>query len=277
LRYSDYKYFRFEFDSGVASVSIDHPPINLLDECLSQEFDRLGREFEVDESVRVVVLQSALPDFFIAHSGLGRVGAASKLVSQTRGFRLTQTIGERFRNMSKVTIAKVEGRARGGGSEIALAADMCFAAIGKAVFCHPEVAVGLVPGGGATQRLPRLIGRGRALEVLLGCNDVPAELAERYGYINRALPADELTPFVDKLAHRIASFPAHAIAHAKAAVDAGAFGSMAEGLLVEAHESDMSVANEVTQARVTEALKVGAETYEGVLEMDYLSRLAPTR
>jgi enoyl-CoA hydratase/carnithine racemase len=225
----------------------------------------------------VVVLQSALPDFFIAHSGLGRVGAASKRVSHTRSFRLTQMIGERFRNMPKVTIAKIEGRSRGGGNEIALAMDMCFAAAGKAIFGQPEVAVGLVPGGGSTQRLPRLIGRGRALEVLVGCDDFSAELAERYGYINRALPADELTPFVERLARRIASFPAHTIAHVKAAVDLGAFGSLVEGLLVEAHESDLSVASEVTQARVAEALKVGAETYEGELEMGFLSRLSPTR
>jgi hypothetical protein len=109
MPYSDYKCFRFEFDSGVAFVSINHPPINLLDEVLSQELDRLGRELEADESVRVVVLQSALADFFIAHSGLGRVGAASKTVSHTRSFRLTQTIGERFRNMPKIVIAKVEG------------------------------------------------------------------------------------------------------------------------------------------------------------------------
>jgi enoyl-CoA hydratase/carnithine racemase len=224
--------------------------------------------------VRVVVLQSALADFFIAHSGLGRVGAASTTVSNTRGFRLTQTIGERFRNMPKVTIAKVEGRARGGGSEIALAMDMCFAAAGRAIFGHPEVAIGLVPGGGGTQRLPRLFGRARALEVLLGCDDFPAELAERYGYINRALPADELTAFVERLARRIASFPTHAIAHAKAAVDRGAFGSLAEGLLVEAHESDLSVASEVTRSRVTEVLRRGAETYEGELEMDYLSGLS---
>jgi enoyl-CoA hydratase/carnithine racemase len=258
MQYADYKCFRFSFDAGVAIVSINHPPINLLDEALSQEFDKLGRQLETDDSIRVVVLQSAIPDFFIAHSGLGRVGTASKTVSPTRSFRLTQMIGERFRNMPKVTIAKIEGRARGGGSEIALAMDMCFAALGKAIFGQPEVAVGLVPGGGSTQRLPRLIGRGRALEVLLGCNDLSAALAERYGYI-------------------IASFPAHAIAHAKTAVDAGAFGSMAEGLLVEAHESDLSVASEVTQARVQEALKVGAETYEGELEMDYLSRLSPTK
>jgi enoyl-CoA hydratase/carnithine racemase len=111
------------------------------------------------------------------------------------------------------------------------------------------------------------------LEVLVGCNDFSAQLAENYGYINRALPADELTPFVEKLAHRIASFPAHAIAHAKAAVDDGAFGSFAEGLLVEAHESDKSVANASTQALVGKALKVGAETYDGELEMDWMSRL----
>src|SRR5258708_20539545 len=121
MQYSDYKCFQLRFDSGVAFVSINHPPINLLDEVLSQEFDKLGRELEADESVRVVVLQSALPDFFIAHSGLSRVGTASKMVSPTRSFRLTQTIGERFRNMPKVTIAKIEGRARGGGSEIGLA------------------------------------------------------------------------------------------------------------------------------------------------------------
>src|SRR5580704_5888111 len=201
MRYSDYKCFRFGFDSGVAFVSINHPPINLLDDVLSAEFVILGRELEVDDSVRVVVLQSALPDFFIAHSGLGRVGAAPKRASHTRNFRLTQMIGERFRNMPKVTIAKIEGRARGGGNEIALAMDMCFAAVGKAIFGQPEVAVGLVPGGGSTQRLPRLVGRGRALEVLLGCDDFPAELAERYGYINRALPADELSLFFGSRAH----------------------------------------------------------------------------
>jgi enoyl-CoA hydratase/carnithine racemase len=275
MGYSDYKCFRFKFYSGVAFVSIDHPPINLLDEILSAEFDRLGKELETDGSIRVVVLQSALPEFFIAHSGLGRVAAASKTVSHTRGFRLTQIIGERFRNMPKVTIAKIEGRARGGGNEIALAVDMCFAATGKAIFGQPEVAVGLVPGGGSTQRLPRLVGRGRALEVLLGCDDFSAELAELYGFINRALPADELTPFVERLAYRIASFPAHTIAHVKAAVDVGTFSSVAEALLVEAHESDLSVASEVTQARVAEALKLGAETYEGELEMEFVSRLSP--
>src|SRR5258708_24699297 len=117
MQYSDYKCFQLRFDSGVAFVSINHPPINLLDEVLSQEFDKLGRELEADESVRALVLQSALPDFFIAHSGLSRVGAASKMVSPTRSFRLTQTLRQRFRNRSKVTIAKIQGRYPGGRSE----------------------------------------------------------------------------------------------------------------------------------------------------------------
>ncbi|MER5795329.1 enoyl-CoA hydratase/isomerase family protein [Streptomyces sp. NPDC001980] len=274
MAYSDYKYFRFAFDSGVAFVTLDYPPINLLDEFLSPEFDRLGRELEADESVRVVVLQSAIPEFFMAHSGLGRVGAVPSTVSHTPSFRLTQVIGERFRNMPKVSIAKIEGRARGGGSEIALAMDMRFAALGKAIFGHPEVAMGLVPGGGSTQRLPLLMGRGRALEVLLGCDDIPADVAELYGYINRALPPDELTPFVERLARRIATFPPHAIAHAKAAVDAGVYGSLPEGLLVEAHESDLSVASDVTKARIREAMKAGAEKFEGELDMDFLTHLS---
>lgn len=273
MAYSDYKYFRFEFDSGVAFVTLDYPPINLLDEFLSPEFDRLGRELEVDDDVRVIVLQSANPDFFIAHSGLGRVGAAPSTVSNTSSFRLTQVIGERFRNMSKVSIAKIEGRARGGGSEIALAMDMRFAALGKAILGQPEVAIGLVPGGGSTQRLPLLIGRGRALEVLLGCDDIPADVAELYGYVNRALPPDELTPFVERLAHRIASFPLHAIAHAKKAVDDGVYSSLPLGLLVEAHESDLSVASDVTKARIKDVMKAGAETFDGELEMKFLTNL----
>lgn len=187
--YADYKHIRVTRDSGVATVTLDYPPLNLLDEVLSEEFDSLTRLLEQDASVRVVVLQSAVPKFFIAHSSLHRVGSAPKTTSNTRTFRLTQMLGERLRNMPKAVIAKVEGIARGGGCEIALAADMCFAAIGEAVFGQPEVVCGLVPGGGNTQRLPRRMGRARALEVLLAGEDFSAELADHYGYINRALPA----------------------------------------------------------------------------------------
>ena len=122
--------------------------------------------------------------------------------------------------MPKATIAVIEGIARGGGSELAMAFDMRFAALGKARLAQPEVAIGIIPGGGGTQRLPRLVGRARALEVVLGCDDIDAATAEAWGYVNRALPADELRPFVDKLAARIASFPLEVIAAAKRAVDA---------------------------------------------------------
>lgn len=272
---ADYKHILVTQDHGVATVTLNYPPINLLDEVLSQEFDRVTRQLEQDASVRVIVLQSAVPKFFIAHSGLQRVGSAPKTISNTRTFRLTQMLGERLRNMPKAVIAKVEGIARGGGCEIALAADMCFAAIGKAVFGQPEVICGLVPGGGNTQRLPRRMGRARALEVLLAGGDFSAELADRYGYINRALPAEELGPFVNKLARRIASFPRITIAHLKKAVDIGSDASFSEGLLVEAHEADLCVANEAVQARVKALLAAGAETYEGELHFQDLSSKLP--
>ncbi|MCK7491609.1 MAG: enoyl-CoA hydratase/isomerase family protein [Comamonadaceae bacterium] len=131
---------------------------------------------------------------------------------------------DRFRTMPKATIARIEGYCRGGGGELVLACDMRFAAIGKAVLGRPEVGVGIIPGGGGSTRLPRLVGRGRALEIILGCGDIRADVAERYGYVNRALPADEIAYFVTSLAYRIATFPAEAIALAKQAVgmaDAG--------------------------------------------------------
>lgn len=273
--YADYKHIQVIQNHGVATVTLNYPPFNLLDEVLSEEFDRLTRQLELDASVRVVILQSALPKFFIAHSGLHRVGSAPKTTSNTRTFRLTQMLGERLRNMPKAVIAKVEGIARGGGCEIALAADMCFAALDKAVFGQPEVVCGLVPGGGNTQRLPRRMGRARALEVLLVGGDFTAELADHYGYINRALPAGELGPFVDKIARRIATFPPTTIAHMKAAVDMGSDTSFSEGLLVEAREADLCVANEAIQARVKAILKAGAETYEGELHFPELSAKLP--
>jgi enoyl-CoA hydratase/carnithine racemase len=181
---------------------------------------------------------------------------------------------DRFRTMPKATIAKIEGRCRGGGSELVLSCDMRFAALGKAIFGQPEVAVGIIPGGSGTQRLPRLMGRGRALEVILGCEDIPADLAERYGYVNRALPPEELTPFVERLAYRIASFPAEAIALAKASVEAAELPIM-EGLLEEAHIFNQSVATPSAQKRMAKLIELGGQTPEAEKDMgDILERLA---
>ena len=135
--------------------------------------------------------------------------------------------------MPKATIGKLEGLARSGGCEFLLALDMRFGAIDHAFISQREVAIGIIPGGGATQRLPRLVGRGRALEIILGCQELSAEVAERYGYLNRALPHKDLTPFVEQLAYRIASFSPTSIAFAKDAVEAAERPIM-EGLITEA-------------------------------------------
>jgi len=206
-------------------VTIDNGPINLLDATLIADLYRAGRELEADPDVKVVVLQSANPDFFIAHADIAIIQQLPAVPpSRTDKLDSFHAMVDRFRTMPKATIAKLEGRCRGGGSELALACDMRFAALGKAVLGQPEVGVGIIPGGGGSVRLPRLVGRGRALEIILGCGDFRADVAERYGYVNRALPAEEISYFVASLARRIATFPAETIALAKQAVglaDAG--------------------------------------------------------
>ena len=249
-------------EGGVATITIDHPPINLLDLAMIQDLDRLGRELTADDAVRVVVFRSANPDFFIAHADVSLIQRLPKepppKATTLGGFH---RMVERFRTMPKATIGVVEGRARGGGSEFLLSLDMRFGALGRAVLAQPEVAIGIIPGGSGTQRLPRLIGRARALEVILGCGDVPADLAERWGYLNRALPPDELWPFVDALARRIASFPATAIALAKASVDSADL-SIEAGLIEEAHQFNLSLATPAAQERMARFMELGGQTPE---------------
>jgi enoyl-CoA hydratase/carnithine racemase len=176
---------------------------------------------------------------------------------------------ERWRTLPQVTIAQLEGRARGGGSEFALSLDLRFGARGRAILGQPEVAVGILPGGSGTQRLPRLVGRSRALEIVLGCEDFDAELAERYGWINRALPAEELRPFVERLARRIAGFPPEAVRLAKRAVDAAST-SLEEGLLEEAHCFNLTLTDPALDARMEGALAAGAQTRQGELDLPAL-------
>jgi enoyl-CoA hydratase/carnithine racemase len=267
MAYDGYECLKIRLDRGVAFVTIDHPPINLLDLALINDLDRVGRELEADTEVRAVVLRSADRDFFIAHADVNLI-LSLPTVAPARSDELGpfHQMVERFRTMPKATIGQIEGRARGGGSELLLSLDMRFGAIGRAVVSQPEVSVGIIPGGSGTQRLPRLIGRGRALEVILGCEDFDAELAERYGYINRALPAEELAPFVERLAYRIASFPPKGIALAKAAVDA-AEQPTREGLLEEAHLFLRSAAAEEARGRMRRFLERGGQTRERELSL----------
>lgn len=276
MAYNNLSCMRVQVNAGVAWLTLHYPPINLFDGAMAQELDDVTKALEYDTSVRVVVMQSAVPQFFVAHSGLARVGAGPKLVSNTPNFRSSQIIAERLRNMSKVTIAKVEGIARGGGNELVLGADMCFAALETAVFGQPEVGVGLVPGGGSTQRLPSLVGRSRALEILLGGDDFSAADADRFGWINRAMSAAELGPFVEKLAMRIASFPPHTIAHIKAAVNQGVLAWIPGGLLAEAHQADLCIANDISRERVKQGLHLGMETLDGELNLwGLMAKLKP--
>ena len=201
-------------------VSFDLPPLNIFGPAAILQLDEIVTALETDEEVRVVVFDSAVDGFFLTHYDF-----TAKLVDTTRippgptGLQALPDMLARVSRAPVVSIASIRGRATGVGSELALASDMRFASREKAVLSQWEVGAGLVPGGGPMARLPRLIGRGRALEVLLGADDIDGELAERYGYVNRALPDAELDAFVDALATRIASFDKQAIAETKRLVD----------------------------------------------------------
>ena len=259
--YEDFAALRVRVEDGIARVTIAHPPINLFDLTLITEMDRLGRALEADPAVRVVVVNSADPDFFIAHADVKLILAIPPPAQPAAEPSFFQQMVDRFRTMPKATIAVVEGICRGGGSELVLSMDMRFAALGRAVLGQPEVAVGITPGGSGTQRLPRLVGRARALEISLGAEDFPAELAERYGYVNRALPPAELGPFVERLAKRIASFPAEAIAEAKAAILAADTG-VREGLVAEARAFERCAALPEARRRMEAFLAAGGQTRE---------------
>ncbi len=257
-------------ERGVARITIDHPPLNLLDASLLEQLDRLSERLAGDEELRVAVFASGDPDFFIAHADLrGMAGRGDPHAERRARLSRFAAMTERLRTMPAVSIAVIEGRARGGGSEFALALDMRFAARETAILAQPEVAFGILPGGGATQRLPALAGRARALEIILGAGDHDADDAERMGWINRSLPAAELHPFVTRLAERIASFPAQAIAAAKAAIDAAA-PSPVDGLLEEHRLLRRALATPEATAAIERFLAAGGQTREGELDIGRL-------
>src|SRR4051812_4243888 len=195
-------------EGAVLFAEIAAPPMNLLGPELVRDLVSLIQRAEADDSVKVIVFKSADPDYFISHVDLTRISEyraeAAKLTGEA-------SIALLFRYLSAsplVSIAQIEGRVRAAGSEFVLACDMRFAARESAIFGQFEPSFGVIPGGGGAQHLPRLMGRARALEVMLSAEDYDAEIAEKYGWINRAMPADALGDFVKSLAHRIARFPA---------------------------------------------------------------------
>jgi enoyl-CoA hydratase/carnithine racemase len=213
-------------------------------------------------------MQSADPDFFIAHFDVESLLAMDITEPPRREVALNpfHVMCEHMRTMPKATIAKIAGRVGGGGSEFASSCDMRFGSIEHTRINQMEVALGILPGGTGTQRLPRLVGRGRALEIILGSDDLDAVTAERWGYLNRALPASELDEFVDALAYRIASYPADAISLAKRSVNNAEL-PLTEGLAEEAYLFQKTLRSASAQKRMREFLVMGGQTRSVEMKM----------
>jgi len=257
-------------ERGVAWATIDNPPMNLWDRTFTGDLVRLIGAFEHDDSARVLALTSADPEFFIAHADVDMIRKMPADAQGTTGAPApVNQLLERLRLMPKISIAAVSGIARGGGSEIALACDLRIAAR-SARLGQPEVALGIIPGAGGTQRLTRLVGRSRALEIIIGCRDVTGEEAAAVGYVNRAVDDDQLKPFVRDLATRIAAMPAAALAAAKRAVDAVGDDRDA-GFAVEADEF-RSTLNDDARGRMQRFLDAGGQTREGERDLEPLIR-----
>jgi enoyl-CoA hydratase/carnithine racemase len=210
-------------------VTFDIPPVNIFGPKELPQLNEIITAIETDEQVKVVVFDSAVDGFFITHYDfMAPLEESAKIPPGPTGLQALPDMLVRLSRAPVVSIASIRGRATGVGSELALASDMRFASREKAILSQWEVGAGLVPGGGPMARLPRLMGRGRALEVLLSADDIHGELAERYGYVNRSLPDSELDGFVDALAMRIASFDKQAIAETKRLVDVASLPADAE-------------------------------------------------
>lgn len=268
---SDLVGIRLGLLDGVAELRIDHPPINLIDADLFRSLRTAIAWAADDDAVRVLVLRSDNPDFFIAHFDVGLIlsfPADGPVVasSELSGFHL---MAEQLRTMPKATICEVAGRVGGGGGELAASCDMRFGDRESAVLCQMEVPLGILPGGTGTQRLPRLVGRGAALEIILGGDDIDAVTLERWGWLNRALPAVELSSFVDRLAARIAGFPPEAVALAKAsALDAES--DPVPGLLAEATRFQETLRIDAARIRMQSFLERGGQTVAGELRVGEL-------
>jgi enoyl-CoA hydratase/carnithine racemase len=195
-------------EPGYWRVTLNHPPINTVDDLMYDEVFDLVQAIDGAPALKVVTFESANRDYFLAHYGVGE--------SQSRfGIPRWREAAIQLAHSNVLSIAVIRGRARGGGSEFALACDVRFASREKAIFGQPEVGFGLIPGGGALERLPLLVGRSRAIEIALGADDFDADLAERYGWINRAIPEAELDDFVSGFVRRVLSFDGQALATAK--------------------------------------------------------------
>lgn len=270
----NYQTISTQLNSGVLTATISNPPINVMTEELYIDLVAFTLEVQEDKNVRVLVLESADPDFFIAHFDVSMiltfpVDTPAEKSDQLSDFHL---MCERVRTMPKPTIAKIAGRVGGGGNEFSSCCDMRFGLKGKTVINQMEVPIGILPGGSGTQQLPRLIGRGRAMEVILGGDDLDAVTAEKWGYINRIFDTQsELDEYVENLAQRMALWPPHAIALAKQSVLNSEL-PVEDGLLEEAYLFQQSLRNPQAAENMAKFLELGGQTREGEMRVAELSK-----
>ena len=237
MAYENYTTFKATKDGAVFTVTFDYPPVNIQGILMLDDLNRLAETLEGDSNIKVVVFQSAHPEIFVAHADTNFLKDMSTTAVSREEVKLLylQTTLERISKVPQATIAKIEGLARGGGHEFALACDMRFAARGKAKFMQMEVGMGILPCGGGASRMARQAGLGRALEIILSARDFDADEAEAYGTINKALDADKIGAYVDELAKRIAHFPADSINACKQAVYASIDKPIGDALREEAY------------------------------------------
>jgi len=239
-------------------IVFDYPPFNIVDAIIYEGLQDLLARMDASPKLRVVVFESASPEFYLAHFDLtGKTGNITTAVGPS-GLPILIDTFVRLTKSPVVSIAKIRGCVRGASSEFVLACDMRFASRENTLLGHPEVGVGVHPGGGGTERLPSLVGRGRALEIVLGANDFDGDTAERYGYVNRALPDAELDGFVDALARRIASFDRRPIAAAKNLINQVSLPS-ADRLLDALNSFQTSLTWPEAQRRIEALLKRGLQ------------------
>ncbi|WP_033338697.1 enoyl-CoA hydratase/isomerase family protein [Catenuloplanes japonicus] len=257
-------------DRGVVTVAIDNPPVNVLSLPMMTELMTLLATLRTDDTARVVVFESANPEFFIAHVDMTLVDAEiDPTAGAPDGLNVFQALGEAVRALPQVTIVKLQGLARGGGAEFVAAADMSFAAIGRAGLGQMEALGGIVPGGGGTQYLLDRVGRQRALEIVLGADRFDAETAARYGWVNRALPADEIDAFVDRLARNVADLPEGTIAAVKHALPPH---DVADGLRREHEAWAGQFIRPAAEKLLRGALAAGAQTPDRERHLEELLR-----
>lgn len=269
----DLKKLRVIQHAKVATVTIDNPPVNVLDVALMTELRLLLATLRDDPATKVIVFESADPDLFIAHVDMTLIDephAFDDLVKDVpSGLNPFQAMGEALRAQPQVTIVKLAGLARGGGAEFVAAADMVFAARGSAGLAQCEALMGITPGGGATQYLASRMTRGRALEIILGADLIDADTAERYGWINRALPADALDAFVNRLAHNIAALPDGVVEAAKMAIPPV---DLREGFVREHDAWAGLFARPAAEKLIRGGLAAGAQTRDGEKDLEATMR-----